>query len=73
MVFLAPAVKGDEGGRPLDVEVRGQGLGIVRHLQGNKLGLNKVNHTLIRVRDRTHLPAADSPGVKKVQEDWLPR
>jgi hypothetical protein len=65
MVFLPLGIEGDQGGGPLDVEIRGQRLGIIRYLNRNQVRLNEFDNGRMGIRNRIHLLTANSLGVMK--------
>jgi len=68
-MFLAFFIKSDDRWRPLDIEPRGKGLSVIQDLDWNHIPFDEFNHFLIGVRNCTHLLAANSEGVKEIQQD----
>jgi hypothetical protein len=54
----------------LKVEVLGQ-RGIGKNLERNQILLNEFHHFSLGVRNRTHLLAANSMGVEKIEKNRL--
>src|SRR3974390_3629069 len=70
-MLLAVRVQNQDGGGPGDVVFPHQILIGGFHLHRHKVKIHELSYTFVRVRHGTHLLAANSLGVEKVQEDWL--
>lgn len=66
-MFFAAGIQRDQGGSPLDLKIRGQGLGIKRHAQGNEVLLDEFDHLALWIRNRIHLLAANSIRVVEIE------
>ena len=69
VVFFTVSVQGDQGGCPLDIEVRGKGFGIKSNLDGDHVLVDELNDLRIRVRNCTHLLTTNSARVEEIEQD----
>jgi hypothetical protein len=69
MMFFAGFIQNHHCGRPGNIEISGFGLGIITDLDRDKMLIYKFDYLRFRVRNCTHLLAADSARVKKIQQD----
>jgi hypothetical protein len=69
VMFFTALVQHDDSRRPGNVKIAGQRLGVKKDLHRNEVLVHISNDLGVGVRNRTHLLAADSAGVKKIQQD----
>jgi len=71
MVFPAFGIEGDEGRRPLDIKIRGQGLGIELDLEWDQVLVDEAYDLTIWIRHGIHLLTTDSTRIKEVEQHVL--
>ena len=70
VVLLAGGIEDDDGGGPFDFEFVRQ-RAVRQHLEGDHAAHDEIGNFCIRVRNCTHLFAADSAGVEKIEQNRL--
>ncbi len=68
-MLLPAGIQGDDRRRPLDFKIRSQGLGIEGNPKGNEIPLDEFSYLFIWIRNRIHLLTANSPRIKKVEQN----